>query len=130
MKTLGCSGCLIEAIERSDEATLRELLSAQDVEFNDTYWAPRSSLLRFVALADYPNCPRGFPVLSTLQTAECSMKHCTHSPVEQYFAGTAISHRVLCAAGGDAAHLKGVQCVADSRREPEVRHVEASHFQL
>lgn len=37
-RTKGCSGCLIEAIERRDEFTLRKLLSKENTDFNDTFW--------------------------------------------------------------------------------------------
>ena len=37
-KQFGCSACLIAAIERHDEATLRRLLDDQQVQYNDTVW--------------------------------------------------------------------------------------------
>ena len=50
-RVLGCSGCLIEAIERHDERALRRLLSAE-VEFDDTFWTPAGPRLciRFLGL--------------------------------------------------------------------------------
>ena len=47
-RTVGCSGCLIEAIERHDERRLRELLSAEKVQYSDTYWVLRANLLHFM----------------------------------------------------------------------------------
>lgn len=82
-RTRGCSGCLIEAIERADEAKLRRLLSAPNLEFSDTYWTPPSGLMAF--LAPYPQCSKCFPVLSTLlQLAPryVEQKECEHSVVE------------------------------------------------
>lgn len=60
-RTLGCSGCLIQAIERADENALRKLLSAETT-FDDTYWIPRSEIREF----KYPfsGCGARFPVFS------------------------------------------------------------------
>ena len=43
-RSKGCSGCLIEAIELRDEQWLHELLSAPNIEYCDTYWAPIESV--------------------------------------------------------------------------------------
>ena len=46
-KILGCSGCVIEAIESHDEIRLRKLLSAANVEYTDTHWVSRASHSQF-----------------------------------------------------------------------------------
>ena len=87
-KTVGCSGCLIEAIERHEEGRLRNLLWAANVEYSDTYWVPRDSLLMFKepflnTANEYfaCSCPR-FPVLSNFFLLTAS-EHCTHRIVEE-----------------------------------------------
>lgn len=82
-KTFGCSGCLIEAIECGDAATLRQLLSAQNVQFTDTYWTPRSFVSTFIA--PYPNCCKCFLLLTTVSQVApryCQQKRCPHSTEE------------------------------------------------
>lgn len=86
IKSRGCSGCLIEAIELRDEWTIRRLLSARDVEFHDTFWAPSSDITVF--MEPFPDFSRCFPVLSVPSSFELAPryslpKRCTHSMDEQ-----------------------------------------------
>ena len=86
--TFGCSGCLIEAIERHEERTLRQLLSNANVEYSDIHWVPRDSLLLFKepflnTTSEYLacSCPR-FPVLSNFFLLNAS-QHCYHRVVDE-----------------------------------------------
>ena len=75
----GCSGCLIEAIERHDEHRLRNLLSATNVKYSDDYWVPRKTVFRF--MAPFPNSIRRFPMLTTY--SQNSEHQCAHPVVEE-----------------------------------------------
>lgn len=77
-RPLACSGCIIEVIERADQSTLRQLLSQQNVEFIDTYWAPSDSFTHFL------DSHKFYPVLSVSAQNELNFeKQCTHSMLEQ-----------------------------------------------
>lgn len=85
MKVLGCSGCLIEAIERGDELTVHQLLSEPNVKFDDTFWTPYSSISLY--MASFSNI-RGqcFPLLSArhIELAPRYMPmNCSHSQIEE-----------------------------------------------
>ena len=79
MKIVGCSGCVIEAIERQNEQRLRELLSAANVEYSDTHWV---SVFQIKLMASYPNRFRCFP----MKSSTCSLtseQQCDHPIVEE-----------------------------------------------
>ena len=59
----GCSGCLIDAIERHDKRRLRNLLSASNVKYSDNYWVPREQLCQF--MTPFSNSITRFPMLTT-----------------------------------------------------------------
>lgn len=76
-----CAGCLrlnAEALECRDESALRKLLSAENVEFSDTYWTSRSGTVRLVELKS--NGVRiGFSVLSSRTAGDFEKKCSPHS---------------------------------------------------
>ena len=44
----GCSACLLAAIERGEEATLRQMLSDKQVQYRDTVWLPIGSQFKLI----------------------------------------------------------------------------------
>ena len=117
-RTEGCSGCLLEAIKRYDERRERELLSAANVEYSDTYWVSRAQLNRFVV--PFPNSFGHFPVLFAYSL---KLQHqCAH-PVDEDFLNIA----VRCA-GVNALHYTRIQCLPNGRRVSQIWHERASHF--
>lgn len=130
-RTLCCSGCLIEAIERSDEATLRALLSARNVDFTDTYWAPRAGLS---FAANYPKWGYANVPLLSGRTAPVAHKRarneCTHSMREQTLVPGKPSHVamsvVLTAMLHATQQFDGLQLLLESRAfdlsEPLIFH--------
>ena len=126
-KTQGCSGCLIEAIERHDERKLCELLSAANVEYSDTYWVPRDKLFKFVE--PLSNSYWQFPVL--LPSLENSVKQCSHPVLEETLmpgepANIALSV-VLSSMLHTTAEFNAFKMVAESRKfemnEPLIFHM-------
>lgn len=84
-KTLGCSGCLIEAIERCDEATLRQLLFEPNVEFHDTFWIATPDVHKELLIAPFRDGPECFPALFEFKLASRfrrSPTQCAHSMEE------------------------------------------------
>ena len=82
-KTVGCSGCVIEAIERHNESWLRTLLSAANVEYSDTHWVARDSLHNFMGSLSRPDSFQlRFPVLLNPYSVPYREK-CTHPIVEE-----------------------------------------------
>lgn len=81
-KTLGCSGCLIEAIERHDEEALRALLSRKNVYFNDSYLLPNDCSKFMIPLAPPPNTCKRIPMLSADRVHQSSKVRCTHLLIE------------------------------------------------
>lgn len=79
--SLGCSGCLIEAIERNDESLLRKLLSAPDVKFHDTFWISCPVFYRDVLL--YPGYHERFPALTSRDERNLKPLKCTHSTLDE-----------------------------------------------
>lgn len=139
-KTLGCSGCLIEAIERGDETTLRQLLPAPNVEFHDSYWISRSSLS--VLEAPNPERCKCFPVVSAAsETApRCPQpENCSHSifernllpDVKKRLKHIAMSV-VLSAMQHTTRHFNALQILVESQKfdmsEPVIFHWKGSKF--
>lgn len=123
-----CSGCIIESIERADESTLRKLLSEENVEFTDTFWASRESLTLSLSLSlNYSEC---FPALSTRAAARNSDNRCAHSMREQRLQSGRPSHIamsiVLTAMLHTTIEFNALQILVESRRfyfrEPLVFH--------
>lgn len=86
-KAVGCSRCLIEAIERHDERRLRDLLSA-NVQYSDTYWANRLKLKdRTVSCKEYIekvgfDIFQHFPLMLTNRESVACEELCTHREID------------------------------------------------
>ena len=122
--TQGCSGCLIEAIERRDEVSLRNLLSAANVEYSDTCWVPRAQLFGFKA--SFPNSFERFPVLLLTSTSQCAHRVVEETLLSGEPENIAMSV-VLVSMLHTTAEFNAFQIIVESRKfnmnEPLIFHL-------